>query len=87
MRLSADDVSPFASNTGEVDCLLWKDTKFSWQTNINNVDQYVAEGNFVLLPGKKLYTKLTISADFTNNVFYLKTGHGKPVTWINILNI
>lgn len=86
-RLSKDNLKTITSNKGEVDCLLWKKIKFSWDCNINNVDQYVAEGFFVLVPGKYVYENLTISADFQNNVFYLKTGYGKPITCINILDL
>ena len=87
MRLAKDEVEQISSNTGEVDCLLWKNVKFSWQSTINNVDQYVVEGYFLGIHPKYVYEQLTISADFINKVFYLKTGRGKPITWINILDL
>lgn len=87
LRLSKDDVEKTTSNTGEVDCLLWKNVKFSWDSNINNIDQYIAEGPFVIIPNKSplVYSKLIISADFINNVFFLKTGRGSLLTIINTL--
>jgi hypothetical protein len=87
MRLAKNEVEQVSSNTGEVDCILWREIKFSWDSNINNVDQYTAEGYFLGIHPKYVYEQLTISADFTNNIFYLKTGRGKPITWVNILNI
>jgi len=87
MRLNKDKVKEIASNTGEVNCLLWKNIKFSWESTLNNVDQYVSEGYFLGIHPKYVYERLTISADFTNNVFYLKTGRGKIITWINILDL
>ena len=87
MRLAQSEVVKYESNTGQVDCLLWKSIKFSWSHTVNNVDQYIAEGYFVGINPKYLYEKLTISADFIANTFYLKTGQGKPITWINLLDL
>jgi len=87
MRLASSEIKKHHSHTGEIECVLWKGIKFSWKENINNVDQYVANGYFVGISPKFMYETLTVSADFINNVFYLKTGRGKPVTWINLLEL
>lgn len=87
MRLAQSEVIKHQSNIGQVDCLLWKNIKFSWSHNINNVDQYVTEGCFVGINPKYMYEKLTISADFIANTFYLKTGRGHSITWINLLDL
>jgi len=87
MRLAKSEVKQIQSRTGEIDCLVWKKIKFSWSENINNVDQYVVEGCFVGISPKYMYEGLTISANFKDNIFYLKTGHGKIITWINLLDL
>lgn len=87
IRLSKTEVKPYRSSTGEVDCLLWRDIIFSWKSNEDNIDEYVAEGYFVGINPKFMYEKLTIRADFKNNKFSLLTGYGKPITWVNLLGI
>jgi hypothetical protein len=85
IRLARTEVEPHRSNTGEVDCLMWRDIVFSWKSNTNNVDEYEAKGYFVGISPKYMYEDIIIRADFKKNQFYLKTGYGKPITWVNLL--
>lgn len=87
MRLSKSEVEPFQSNTGEVDCLKWKNVVFTWTGNTNSVDEYTAEGVFVGLNPNQMYEKLVIMADFAHGTFHLRTGKGKKITWINLLGL
>ena len=87
MRLAKSEVEPFHSPKGEVDCVKWRNVVLKWTGNFNNVDEYTAEGIFVGLHPQQMYEKLIIMADFANEVFHLKTGKGKKITWINLLGI
>ena len=86
MRLARSEVKRDQSNVGEVECLFWRDIKFSWSYNTDNIDYYTTKGLFVGLKPKYAYENLTIVADFSKKTFNLKTGRGKPITWINLLN-
>jgi len=87
MRLARSEVKRQQSNTGEVECLLWRGIKFSWKFNTDDIDYYIAEGLFVGIKPKYAYENLTLVADFSKETFYLKTGRGKPITWINLLDL
>jgi hypothetical protein len=88
MRLARNEVELSKSNTGQVETLLWKKIVFSWDHSADNIDYYVTkEGCYVGVNPKYAYEKLTIAADFRKNTFVLKTGRGKLVTWINLLDL
>jgi hypothetical protein len=87
MRLAKKEIESFSSNTGEINCIKWRNIVFSWTGNYNSVDEYTANGCFVGIHPKYMYEKLIIMADFVNNTFHLKTGRGKEVTYINMLDL
>lgn len=86
IRISNKQIKRVQATTGEIDCLEWKGILFRWEHNINNVDEYSSEGYFVGIDPRYVYFKLTIRANFIDNVFHLKTGWGKPVTYVNLID-
>jgi hypothetical protein len=87
MRLAKSEIESYASTVGEINCIKWKDIIFSWTGNYNNVDEYTANGYFVGVHPKYMYEKLIIMADFAHQVYHLKTGRGKEITYIDMLDL
>tara|TARA_B100000925_G_C21803327_1_gene385619 strand:+ start:155 stop:421 length:267 start_codon:yes stop_codon:yes gene_type:complete len=86
-RVAKRDLKEIIAESGAVEKLVWKGVEFIWKASINSVDQYVAEGLFVLAPKKRVYEDLTLTADYVNNVFHIKTGRGQPLTVINLIDV
>lgn len=85
MRLARTEIELCRSNTGEVECIKWRDVIFHWSSNYNDIDEYVAKGPFLGIHPKKVFEELTIKADWDNNLFFLKTGQGKEFIFIDLL--
>jgi len=88
-RLREKDIERIRNNVGEVDCLLWQDITFRWDSSpADGVDEYIVEGPFIFrYDPQKVYSNLAIKADWGNKTFFLKTGKGKRATWINLLEV
>ena len=88
-RLSKKEIEKVTNNVGEVDCLRWNEILFTWDHAVSDgVDEYLADGPFIFkYDPHKVYDQFIIKADWVNKVFFLKTGRGKILHWVNLLGV